>query len=316
MRIKDNSYGEDGDWITRLSISDIQTYLATTAYGDGSGLMPITSGAMAKDDALPANFYLNPIYGQGAYSNWALASAKNYVVIPLQLRYVERDGVKEGTPTAVDAKNIAKEVFLTDLLIQGDKTNTANEKLDLSDAIRFHISAYSDAAPTVKTSRLISKNGGTTETSGNLDLDGDGVLDKEYTGDKYGFASNEQQAITYGAGRQVSFSSKTGLVEDQVWHNSKGDAGTDAKVYPMVAQSNGLNIVDNNKEYDTDKSKSIGSTLASDTQFLNIDITIWVEGWQSFEKADHSFSSIWSEDYIGSSFDVGFEFGIDTVVDE
>ena len=311
MRIRDGSYNaQTGDWISRLSISDIQSYLTGTTEHYGSKVMPITSGAMDKEDALPANFYLNPIYGVSDYANWAKASEVNYVVIPLQLRYIERDGA--GDP---DAENVAKEVFLTELLIQDDHTNAANEKLDLSDAIRFHISSYSDAAPTVKTNRLISKNGGTTGTSGSLDLDGDNALDTEYVSDKYGFEGSATQEIAYGDGRQISFSNKTGLIQNQLWHNSKGQPGTDEKVYPMVAESNGLDIVDSNKEYESGKSKSLGSTLASDSQFLNVDITIWVEGWQSFQKQDLSYSSIWNEDYINSKFNIGFEFGIDTVIE-
>ena len=314
MRIRDNSYDtQTGDWVSRLSIADIQGYLDGTTEHYGSQLMPITSGAMAKDDALPANFYLNPIYGVSDYADWAVASEANYVVLPLQLRYVERDGA--GDP---DAQNIAKEVFLTELLIQEDHTNAANDKLDLSDAIRFHIDAYGtdDAlVPANHLNRLISKKGGTTETSGSLDLDGDGNLDTEYVSDKYGFEGNATQEISYGAGRQISFSNGTDLVENQIWHNSKGQNGTDEKVYPMVAESDGLDILDASKNYDSGKSKSIGSTIASGTKYLNVDITIWVEGWQSFEKEDHSFSSIWSEDYMGSKFNVGFEFGIDTVVE-
>ena len=311
MRLRDGDYNaQTGDWVSRLSIADIESYLNGTAEAYGSELVPITSGALAKDAALPDYFYLNPVYGVGAYSGWAKASEANYVVIPLQLRYIERDGV--GDP---DKQSVAKEVFLTELLIQEDHTNAANEKLDLSDAIRFHIDAYSDddaLVPANHVNRLISKQGGTTETSGNLDLDGDGVLDKEYANDdKYGFEGNALQAITYGAGRQYSFSNGTDLVENQVWHNAKGDSGTDEKVYPMVAESDGLDIVDANKEYDAGKSKSIGSTVASESKYLNVDITIWVEGWQSFEKEDHSFSSIWNEDYINSKFNVGFEFAID-----
>ena len=310
MRLRDGNYSaQTGDWVSRLSIADIQGYLNGTTEQYGSKLVPITSGAMDKDAALPEDFYLNPIYGVKNYADWAKASEANYVVIPLQLRYIERDG--SGDPDAVNAE---REVFLTELLIQEDHTNAANEKLDLSDAIRFHIDAYGtdDAlVPGNHINRLISKNGGTTETSGNLDLDGDGSLDSEYVSDKYGFEGNTTQAITYGDGRQYSFSNGTDLVQNQVWHNAKGDEGTDEKVYPMVAKSNGLDIVEASKEYDSGKSKSIGSTIASEDKFLNVDITIWVEGWQSFQKQDSSYSSIWNEDYINSKFNVGFEFAID-----
>ena len=322
MRLRDGNYNaQTGDWITRLSVSDIQTYLAGTTEKYGEAIQPITSGNMEKDGALPANFYASPLYGQaGAYAgNWQVANTKSYDVIPLQLRYVERDGDLEGG--AKDDKNLAKKVFLTDLLIQGDKANTADPldvKKDLSDAIRFHIDAYSDddaLVPANHINRLVSKKGGTTITNGQLDLDGDGALDYKYNSDKYGFGSDEKTQLVYGEGFQVAFSNET-EVRSGTYYDYKGDPATDTNVYPMVVapvSEGSLDLLDSNKEYDTGKSKSIGSTIAADDKYLNVDITIWVEGWQTFEDANtHKQNPIWGMDYIGSSFDVGFEFAVDT----
>ena len=319
LRIRDGSYDANtGDWGTRLTKDQINTYLAGTAEKYGENIVPITSGNMAKDDALPANFYANPIYGQaGAYSKWVAANTKNFVKIPLQLRYVERDGVKEG---GIDDKNLEKAVYLTDLLIQGDHANTddaENLKADVSNAVRFHIDAYTDdnvSIPANHINRLISKNGGTTITSGKLDLDGDGVLDFTYDSDKYGFGGDDKTDLVYGEGSQVAFSSKT-AVSSGLYYDFNGDAGTDATIYPMVAapvEEGSLDILESSKEYDTGKSKSIGSTVADNEKFLNVDITIWVEGWQTFLKGAKQ-NPIWNFDYIGSAFDVGFEFAVDTV---
>ena len=320
MRIRQDGQAADANWKTRFTYSEIETYLGTTAYG--SDIIPVTSGDMGKEDALPANLYANPVYGQaGSYaSNWGVASKTNYIVIPLQLRYVERDGDKEGGTQ--DAKNLAKEVFLTDLLIQADKANTAdanNLKKDLSAAIRFHIDAYSDddaLIPANHTNRLISKNGGTTITYGQMDLDRDGELDFKYAdGTKYGFDDDDKQQIVYGEGFQYSFSNET-EVRAGTYYDYKGDPANEANVYPMVVESDSMNIVDSNKEWDTGKSKSIGSTIESESKFLNVDITIWVEGWQTFLNSNSKQSPVWdADDYIGSSFDVGFEFAVDTAVD-
>ena len=308
-----------GEWSTRLTKEAIQTYVSGSDYG--AKVLPITSGDMDKDDALPANFYLNPIYGQdGAYAtNWQKADKANYVVLPLQLRYVERDGDKEGG--ANDAKNIAKEVFLSDLLIQEDKANTANVKEDLSDAIRFHIDAFAEAdrnTPANHTNRLISKNGGTTVTEGKLDLDGDGVLDYKYDSDKYGFGSDDTTDLIYGEGSQVSFTNKVADQTGQAYYDAEGGEHADANVYSLVVESGDegdLDIVEASKKYNITESKSIGSTIESETEFLNVVVTIWVEGWQTFEDAtSHKHISIWdSDDFIGSSFDVGFEFAVDPV---
>ena len=324
LRIRDNDYDiNTGDWISRLSVSDIQGYLNGTQEQVGSKIQPITSGNMDKDGALPTKMYASPLYGQAGQfeGNWQNADITNYVVIPLQLRYVERDG--DGSDNnGVDAKNLAKDVFLTDLLIQGDKANTANPqdiKKDVSDAIRFHIDAYAEddaLVPANHVNRLISKKGGTTITSGQLDLDGDGALDFKYNSDKYGFGSDQKTQLVYGEGFQYAFSSEK-AVRSGTYYDFKGDPATDEKVYPMVADTvseGSMDILESSKEYDTGKSKSIGKTLTANDKFLNVDITIWVEGWQTFlDDTSHKQSPIWSMDYIGSSFDVGFEFGVDTV---
>ena len=305
----------NNEWSTRLTKDTIETYVGNSEYG--ANIMPITSGAMDKDDALPTDFYSNPLYGQDSYNKWIKAEKANYIVLPLQLRYVERDGVKE---VGVDAKNVAKEVFLSDLTIKGHSTNAANEKEDLSDAIRFHIDAFKEEdrnAPANHINRLISKKGGTTVTEGQLDLDGDGDLDCKYnSGDIYGFDDGDTTSpIIYGNGSQVAFSNE---VETRAgsYYTSDGQDGADANVYGMVVDSvdDTLDIENSTKEYDTGKSKSIGSTIESETEFLNVVVTIWVEGWQTFENANHEHKSIWdSADFIKSSFDVGFQFAVDPV---
>ena len=304
-----------GEWSTRLTKEAIENYVSGSEYG--AKVLPITSGAMEKDSALPENFFLNPIYGQeGGYANWQKADKANYVVLPLQLRYVQRDGDKEGG--ANDAKNVAKEVFLSDLLIQEDKANDAKDKEDLSEAIRFHIDAFKEEdrnVPANHINRLISKNGGTTVTEGKLDLDGDGALDYKYNSDQYGFGSDETTPLIYGEGSQIAFSNEIDARAGS-YYTADGQDGADANVYGMVVGNvgNSLDIDNDTKEYDSGKSKSIGSTVASETEFLNVVVTIWVEGWQTFENANHEHVSIWdSDDFIGSSFDVGFQFAVDPV---
>ena len=305
----------DGEWGTRLTKEQIATYIASSDYG--SAVQPITSGSMVKDGTLPSNFYLNPIYGQGGDydGNWMKASKANYIVLPLQLRYVERDGTKEGNPAA-DAKNAEKEVFISDLLIQEDASNTTNHKEDLSEAIRFQINSYTDVAPTTITKRLISKNGGTTVVEGKLDLDGDGVLDFNYDSDKYGFGGDTKSDITYGSGVQTAFSSKKTNKSNVNYYNPDGTVGgSDAKVYSMVVDQvdDSMDIDDDSKEYDTGMSKSIGKTVAAEDKFLHVDVTIWVEGWQTFVNSESKHVAMWSEDFIKSSFNVGFEFAVDPI---
>jgi len=263
---------DGGEWLTRLTKNDIASYLA--ANNLGQKVQPITSGDMDKDDALPADFYRNPIAGKGEYSKWQKADESNYVSLPLELRFVERNGSGEN--------NVAKDVYLSDLYIAADDANGTAKK-DLSDAIRFHV-ASDDGVNQIN--RLISKNGGSIAVNGKLDLDGDGELDQAYTGNKYGFGDGNQLVdVIYGEGNQVAYAAK---VED------------------------GLLVKTNEDDLDLDElelngaSKSIGKTLASSSEYLKVNITIWVEGWQEFAN-----SPIWDADYIDSQFDIGFEFATD-----
>lgn len=263
---------DGGEWLTRLTKNDIASYLA--ANNLGQKVQPITSGDMDKDDALPADFYRNPIAGKGEYSKWQKADESNYVSLPLELRFVERNGSGEN--------NVAKDVYLSDLYIAADDANGTVKK-DLSDAIRFHV-ASDDGVNQIN--RLISKNGGSIAVNGKLDLDGDGELDQAYTGNKYGFGDGNQLVdVVYGEGNQVAYAAK---VED------------------------GLLVKANENDLDLDElelngaSKSIGKTLASSSEYLKVNITIWIEGWQEFAN-----SPIWDADYIDSQFDIGFEFATD-----
>ena len=263
---------DGGEWLTRLTKNDIASYLS--ANNLGQKVQPITSGDMDKDDALPADFYRNPIAGKGEYSKWQKADESNYVSLPLELRFVERNGSGEN--------NVAKDVYLSDLYIAADDANGTAKK-DLSDAIRFHV-ASDDGVNQIN--RLISKNGGSIAVNGKLDLDGDGELDQAYTGNKYGFGDGNQLVdVVYGEGNQVAYAAK---VED------------------------GLLVKTNEDDLDLDElelngaSKSIGKTLASSSEYLKVNITIWVEGWQEFAN-----SPIWDADYIDSQFDIGFEFATD-----
>ena len=179
--------------------------------------------------------------------------------------------------------NIAKDVYLSDLYIAADDANAINGKEDLSNAIRFHIA--SDDGVNQK-NFLISKNGGSIATNGKLDLDGDGNIDQAYTGNKYGFGDGNQLVdVIYGEGNQVAYAAK---VQDGI-----------------LVGTNDEDLGLNNIELDG-VSKSIGKTLAGSSAYLEVVITIWVEGWQEF-----AGSPIWDANYIDSQFDIGFEFATD-----
>lgn len=288
VRIKDGNYGADGDWGTQISYNDVDTFL------ESKKIAPITSGEMDKDDALPDTLYANPIAGFGPLSQWKTADATSYVVIPLQFRFIERDGSRDNGGNLI-TKQKEHDIYLTDLFIGNDYTNATNAKRDLSSAVRVHFDAYDDAATPTHAYRLASKNGGDTAVTGNLDLDNDGELDKIYTeednGAQYGFGGDSSYLVTKGT--IINYGERTGtdLTNKQVAYSASDLVGSATAA-------------------------KLGSTSATDGKYLNVDVTIWLEGWHRLPKAndsDPTLSSIW--DYaktIDSKFDVGMQFAAKT----
>ena len=276
LRFKKDGQAANEGWDTKILKEDMADYLASKSRA--SNIVPVTSGQMNRKDPLPAKLYCNPLYGYEAQSSWKEATAANYVKIELELRYVE------GKGTANEA-NKDKDIYLSDLFIAQDESDTTHE--DLSSAVRFQVAAYTD--PAAKQNRLISKNGGTIDTHGYLDLNGDGADDVKYDkkSDKYHFTNGEGTKISYG--------------------------GSTATQNCFIADKTGVNpiLVDLAND-DKDDERKLGTTVAAADEFLSVDITIWVEGWELLPEGDASAKAIWEvADFSSAKFDVGFEFEAD-----
>lgn len=261
MRFNIENQAADAGWTSRITIEQMSAYLATTDYGDD--MNPITTCGTARDAAI-GSFYGNPKAGFADPAKWKAATKADYVVIPLQLRYVERDGTNESFA--------AKDVYLTDLHI--DKHVSLKE--DISDAIRVHFSGIQDdAAANTAKHGLFSKKGESIDTHGQLDLDSEPGNDYTYAQDKYGFKSDNKVYIDYGSGIQGAFASTA---------------------VPYL----------------------LGSTSDVDGKYLNVNVTIWVEGWQKLPQAEDQngdptdYEAVWDlAKYLASDFEVGFELGTD-----
>ena len=192
MRFADE---DDNAWRTRITWQEMDAKLGAM------NLVPMTFGALDKEDALPAKGYVQPAPGNGDMANWGAATNKNYAQFKLQFRNVDRNGDV--------AQNSVEDVYISKLLIQQDASNTANNKYDLSDAVRVHISSsYKEGNTTNTANKLISNKGETIATHGLLDIDGDGHADRAYPqNDEWGFTytDDDYQAVTYGSGYQSSF---------------------------------------------------------------------------------------------------------------
>ena len=347
------------DWHNSLTKETIQGYLATNHIGEE--IIPITAGNINEDAALNKiggtgadkdlpKFYKNPVrsfdesvpYDGGT---WLKADKSMYVQIPLELAFIEYDGVKSAN-AEVDKEYLEKEVFISDLLIQEDYQNTTgnNNYKDLSSAVRVHISSYRDDDADQENhsntafDRLISKDGGTILTEGYLDLDGDNVLDTVTTGTDagaaYGFGQNNQvKKVVYGEGKQTAYAAAKDVADGS--YKELDDTVVNEKIYPSVVKSVGNSLVLDENDFEFTKegaqdatSKSIGKTIGYDAdaanfeqEYLNVVLTIWLEGWQPLVNAEDDpatdnidesdISPIWeSSSFIGSMFDVGITFAV------
>ncbi len=250
---------------------------ATAKYG--TELAPITTGELAKNAALPATLKGNPIYQYPATSQWADATIANYVQFKLSFRVQDIDG---GSSAAYLAKN----VYLTDVTIMD---NSENSTLDLSDAVRVHISAPGAASTAVNA--LFSKNGGNTNVYGALDLNNDGEYDSE-----------------------AGYEWDTGLTQLVYGDNNKVQAA-----YKADGSDSDTIIAT-----DTSATLTGGTALCktnADGSDVEVTVTIWLEGWQKLDhpqtgnkEASASESAVWdAETYIGKKFNVGLRFAVQPV---
>ncbi len=330
------------NWITDLTYKDVANYLAEQ--NKGQLVQPITSGSMNADDAIKTNdnggmvFYQNPDGGVPAervgYDNlsWKLADDSMYVSIPLELAF----DIDNNDGHAF----LEKDVYISDLLIQGDWKNDVdpeNKKEDLSSAVRVHISSYqsNDQSPNHQNTainRLISKDGGTILTEGYLDLDGDGDLDEyisNQSGVNYHFGDEDESNhhyTAYGEGVQTSYCNKYDI-QNGSYQTLQGD-NIEEKIYPAVVESIEETNILKEESFEFTKegeqeptSKCIGKTVAfndmANEAYLNVVMTIWIEGWEPLPSPTTSDpdakSPIWNpSDYIGSMFDVGITFAVQT----
>ena len=286
----------DGGWGTYISFNDVDTFLGSKK------IKPITIGKLGKNDALPKDqqdasklaFYSNPVYDEGPLANWNKADAANFVQIPLQFKFVERDGSVDAQEKAIEEQKV-KDLYLSDLLIQNDYANAANAKRDLSSAIRVHFDAYADEAPDTHLNRFVSKDGAETAVVGKLDLDGDTHDDKHYD-----ISNSAEHAAMYGFGQNpenygsdIYYGSADGLTAP----------GADDVQKPYAASNDQNNGILNVK---------LGQTSATEGKYLNVLVTIWIEGWQQLGKTsdnDANKSSIWDlVKTVDSQFDIGMQF--------
>ena len=175
--------GENTKWKSNVTAAEVNK-LAGITNVNKKELIPITTGQLGADEALPAQFYSGietGVAGYGEQDHEHIATNKNYVQFTLNIRYKKIEA---------NTEYLKKSLKLIDLTIVDESG------YDLSEAVRVHFAA---AGATPKYN-LFAKNSSSdaqivTATGGKLDTDSDGALDKEL---KYEFAETPAQEVVYG----------------------------------------------------------------------------------------------------------------------
>ena len=252
-------------------------------YISGNHLVPITTGPQAKNEGLVyhvrpvgnqnvncVRFYTQPDIGRGgnySSSNWSTAIPDNYAQFTIYVKVNDVDGANSAA--------LVNDVYLNKLLIEDDSTNATGS--DLSDAVRVHL-AVTDVANSTKYF-LFAKSVTNTKVGGYLDLNNDGVIDKEI--DSWG-----TEDCMYGVnGYQYSY---------------KVD---DADV-----------IVEDPDNPTSENPVSLGKTGAGT---MRIVVTTWIEGWSKLahgytdNATGSSDTAVWDpEQYVNKKFNVGIRLGV------
>lgn len=176
IKVGNNAYKAD------LTSTDISTYL--TSVSNNTTVKPITFGAQASGDALPATAYGNPVYQYFDYSSWQLAAATDYISLPLTVKYTS----VEETPAALSDQD----VWIKDLRIQA---HTGSE--DISSAIRVHMATASQKF-------LFSKEAAEVDAGAKLDLNNDSQEDIQVTSGAHYDFDGAGTPGTYGSNGKIT----------------------------------------------------------------------------------------------------------------
>lgn len=257
------------EWKSDLRVADVQDYIKAVR-GDGADydLRPITSGAaLDATNKVATEFYKDPNYQKsGVYettkNHWLAATEKDYVELPIELRVIDRDGAAADSETFLN-----KPIYLTDLTVKDG--NAANSgKGNISDALRVSFECGDNKV-------TFSNKGDTVATSGYLDLNGDGRLDKKEGYEDFqqldnfmygGKLDNDQQVASEEVTTKIRAAETTATADDY-----------------LADDSDDVNIV----------GKALGTTNGASG--LKVTVRIYLEGWQQLSTEVKSVATAYDD---------------------
>lgn len=274
---------------------------------------PITTGAQLKDAPLATHdvvteyeadgitpktivqksrFYASPDYRQGLYSNWILAEDDNYLqfTVLIKLTDVNKD---YGT---TNQKYLSNDVYLTDLTIQ----NTGS--IDLANSVRVHFAStyYDNNGNEQHKNFLFAKSVESTRVGDLLDLNDDGEPD---TSDYF-----DTELCVYGG------SDGSPVISDILDSNNNViGQKLDNPLLQTSYTATDTDMIATDTKGVLSGGTSLGNTSATEGQYMQVVVTVWLEGWAQLQNGSSGStnSAVWdSASYAEKAFNVGMTFGV------
>ena len=269
---------------------------------DADHLAPVTFGAssvdqvMGKNDQLPqigsaargTVAYAYPEAGKGPYEQWqTVTQGREFIQYTIYLKALAVDPSSEASTASEQTKQVSKDVFLSDLIMEGVTEN----KTDVGDALRLHLEVSehpTSGSDVYKKSFLISNNGQTVDLYGAMDLDGVEGNDKK---GGMSWDTDKNQEVVYG---RSGATQQTYAIADLKTDRKDGDFDFDDA---------------------TDRANRLICTTPL-TGSTKIVVTAWLEGWQTYGTGAAK-SAVWKpaqtagtatnpvQVHVGMTFDVG-----------
>lgn len=199
-------------------------------------------------DGAIEKFYSYPVYQYNKLDSWNEASVTDYITFPLTLRLAGNATAETGYPVYLQDLRLQSTGSLLSKALRVEYSSQAFVK-DNDDVSKFVTSGN-------VTNVLLSEEGGKTYTYGPLDLNGDGIFDSA----KYTYDFDEKNVITYG---------EDGSVQNSV------------KQADIAANDDGKGKL-------TSKDTTISLGTIPQDGYLQVNVTIWLEGWHVFSNTDEN----------------------------
>ena len=204
--------------------------------------------------------------------------------------YAEYNLVFKCEDTTSNGQNgtaqVEKAVYLSHFNIADVNTGseTDQDHLDITPAVRVEIIGETN-------SFIISKAGGTTNTSGKLDLNGNGKLD-----------TDEWNTLDATAANQITYMNNANGLSYKSYAQSDVVVNTD-DAYSFSYSSQESNPQDPENPINIGLTDRVLTTTQEDGNSAAVTIRVWIEGWQALGE-----KTVWDKQWLEQNFRLELQF--------